>query len=185
MSEWNAETAESYAARYGEYATNRLAVDALEIARDAAVVDVGCGTGSALRRIAPRVPEGRLVGVDPTPRMIAIARERAAEDPSGHRLELLVAPAETCPLADDVADLVLAFDSIDHWDDRRAGLSEVRRILRPGGRFVVVKDGAVPGASAAERDLRADLDRVGFTVSDVRVLAEDDVSCTMWVCVRA
>jgi hypothetical protein len=46
MSDWNAETAEWYAANYGEYATNRLAADALEVAPDAVIVDVGCGTGS-------------------------------------------------------------------------------------------------------------------------------------------
>ena len=43
MNEWTAETADWYAERYGEYATNRLAVDALELAADAMVVDVGCG----------------------------------------------------------------------------------------------------------------------------------------------
>jgi len=185
VSEWNDETAEWYAARYGEYATNRLAVDALDVARDAVVVDVGCGTGSALRRIAPRVPDGRLFGIDPTPRMIAIARERAAEDPNGHRIEFVVAAAERCPLEDRLADVVLAFDSIDHWKDRTAGLSEVSRLLRPGGRLVVVKDGAAPGSAGSTRELRADLDPCGFAVLEERVLAEDDVTCTMWICDRA
>jgi ubiquinone/menaquinone biosynthesis C-methylase UbiE len=185
VSEWTAETAEWYAARYGEHATNRLAVDALDVARDAVVVDVGCGTGSALRRIAPRVPEGRLIGVDPTPRMIAIARERASEHPHGRRIEFVVAPAERCPLESDVADVVLAFDSIDHWADRLAGLREVGRLLRSGGRLAVVKDGAVPGATGAKRGLLADLARAGFAVREERVLAEGDVTCTMWICGRA
>lgn len=185
MTEWNAETAEWYAATYGEYATNRLAVDALDLARDAVVVDVGCGTGSALRRIAPRVPEGRLVGVDPTPRMIAIALERASEDPNGRRIEFVVAPAERCPLEDGLADVVLAFDSIDHWQERIAGLSEVSRMLRSGGRFVVVKDGAVPDSAASKRELLADLDRTGYAVLEEQVLAEGDVTCTMWICGRA
>ncbi len=184
MTAWSTETAEWYAARYGEYATNRLAVDALDLARDAVVVGVGCGTGSALRRIAPRVPEGRLVGVNPTPRMIAIARERASEDPDGRRIEFVVAPAEHCPLAEGFADVVLAFDSIDHWEERTAGLSEVRRVLRSEGRFVVVKDGAVPGSAGSKRELLADLDRAGFAVLQEQILAEGDVTCTMWICGR-
>ena len=184
MTEWSEETAEWYAANYGEYATNRLAVDALELAPDAVVVDVGCGAGSALRRIAPRVQEGRLVGVDPTPRMIAIARERAAEDPDGHRIEFVVAPAERLPFEDAVADVVLAFDSIDHWEDRRAGMREVARLLTQDGRLVVVKDGAVPGSGGARRDLLADIGHVGLEVLDERVLTEGDVSCTMWLCGR-
>lgn len=182
MSAWTAETAEWYAANYGEYATNRLAVDAIDVAPDAVVVDVGCGTGSALRHLAPRVPGGRLLGVDPVRRMLEIARERAAADPNGHRIEFVAAPAERLPLADDVADLVLAFDSIDHWGDRDAGLREVRRVLRPGGRLVVVKDGGLPGGARATRALRVALDRVGLVVMRERRLTEGEVACTLWVC---
>ncbi len=182
VSEWTAETADWYATHYGEYATNRLAVDAIDVARDAVVVDVGCGTGSALRRLAPRVPEGRLVGIDPVPRMLAIARERASADPNGHRIEFAEAPAERLPLEDGVADLVLAFDSIDHWGDRDAGLREVVRVLRSGGRFVVVKDGGLPGGARATRAWRAALDRVGLAVVHEAALTEGDVSCTLWVC---
>ncbi len=182
MSEWTAETADWYAAHYGEYATNRLAVDAIYVAPDAFVVDVGCGTGSALRRLAPRVPKGRLVGVDPVPRMLAIARERASTDPNGHRIEFAEAPAERLPLEDGVADLVLAFDSIDHWSDLDAGLREVARVLRPGGRLVVVKDGGLPGGARAERAWRAALGRSGLAVQHEAALAEGDVACTLWVC---
>ena len=89
MSEWNAETAQWYADKYGEYATNHLAVEALDVAPDAVIVDVGCGTGSALRKVAARAPRGELVGVDPVPRMLEIARERAADHPEGHRIEFL------------------------------------------------------------------------------------------------
>ncbi|MCA9662054.1 MAG: class I SAM-dependent methyltransferase [Myxococcales bacterium] len=182
MSTWNAETAEWYAAKYGEYATNRLAADAVDVAADAVIVDVGCGTGSALRRVAPRVPAGALIGVDPLPRMLEIARERAAQDPSGHRIEFREGPAEHLPLDDSSADIVFAFDSIDHWQDRAAGLREVCRVLRPGGRLVVVKDGGVPGGTAAKRAFLAELARSGLVVMREEDLAEGDVSCTMWVC---
>ena len=182
MSEWNAETAEWYAAKYGEYATNRLAADVTEVAPDAVVVDVGCGTGSALRRIAPRVPDGTLIGLDPIPRMLQIARERASEDPNGHRIRFIEAPAERLLLEDDSADLIFAFDSIDHWQDKAAGLREIRRVLRPEGRLVVVKDGGLPGGAKAKREFLAELERGGLKVVHERDLAEDDVTCTMWVC---
>jgi len=182
MGEWNAETAEWYAEKYGEYATNRLAVDALEVPPDAAIVDVGCGTGAALRHVAGRVPAGTLVGVDPIPRMIEIARERAAEHPEGARLDFREGPAEKLPVDDDCADLVLAFDSIDHWQDRAAGLAEIRRVLRLGGRLVVVKDGGVPGGAKAKRELVEILAQAGFEIRGEQVLVEGDVTCTMWVC---
>jgi len=182
MSEWNAETAEWYAEKYGEYATNRLAVDALDIASDAVVVDVGCGTGSALRHIAARVPDGTLIGVDPISRMLEIARERAAKHPHGKRIEFREGPAAALPVSDGVADLVLAFDSIDHWQDRDAGFAELRRVLRDRGRLVVVKDGGVPGGADARRAFLADLSRSGFGVDEERSLCEGEVACTMWQC---
>jgi ubiquinone/menaquinone biosynthesis C-methylase UbiE len=185
MTAWSAEVAEWYAAAYGEYATNRLALDAVDVAPDAVVVDVGCGTGYALRRLAPRVSRGRLVGVDPTPQMLAIARERAADDPNGHRIEFVEAPAERLPLDDDAADLVLAFDAIDHWDDAGTGLSEIARILRPGGRLIVVKDGGVPGGSRARREFVATLDRARLAVLRRAELREGDISCAVWFCGHA
>ncbi|MCB9702129.1 MAG: methyltransferase domain-containing protein [Myxococcales bacterium] len=172
MSAWNTETAEWYAAKYGEYATNRLAADAVDVAPDAVIVDVGCGTGSALRRIAPRVPQGTLIGVDPVPRMLEIARERAAQDPGGHRIEFRAGPAEHLPID----------DGLDHWEDKAVGLGEVVRVLRPGGRLVVVKDGGLPGGAEAKRAFLAELARSGFVVMKEEALAEGDVACTMWVC---
>jgi SAM-dependent methyltransferase len=182
MSAWSVETAEWYAATYGEPATNRLAVDATDVAPDAVVVDVGCGTGYALRRLAPRVPRGRLVGVDPTPRMLAIARERATADPDGHRIEFVEAPAERLPIETDAADVVLAFDVIDHVEDVAAALAEMARVLGPGGRLVVVKDGGVPGGAAAARRFVGSLARAGLVVVRREVLREGDVRCTMWTC---
>ena len=86
------------------------------------------------------------------PRMLEIARERAADHPQGHRIEFREGPAESLPVGDDHADLVFAFDAIDHWQDKAAGLAEIRRVLRAGGRLVVVKDGGVPAGTKAKRE---------------------------------
>jgi len=183
MSEWTTETADWYAANYGEYATNRRAIELLEIAADAVVVDVGCGTGSALRHAAGKATMGTLIGVDPVPRMVEIARERLLGHPAAGRIQILEAPAHALPLADRSADLVLALDSYDHWGvEQAAGLREVRRILRPEGRFVVVKDGGLPGGEAAARAFVAALGGAGLAVVDERDVADEDVSFTFWVC---
>ncbi len=185
MSEWTTETADWYAANYGEYPTNQRVIELLEIAEDAAVVDVGCGTGSALRHAAGKVTKGTLIGVDPVPRMVEIARERLLGHPAASRIQLLEAPAHALPLADRSADLVLALDSYDHWGAEQAqaaGLREVRRILRPEGRFVVVKDGGLPGGEAAARALLAALGDAGFAVVDERDIAEDELAFTCRVC---
>ncbi len=185
MGEWNAETAEWYAKKYGEYATNRLAVDALEVSPDAVIVDVGCGTGAALRHVAPRVPDGTLIGVDPIPRMIEIAHERAASHPEGARIDFREGPAEKLPVDDASADVVFAFDSIDHWQDLERGLAEIRRVLKHAGQLVVVKDGGVPSGAKARAAFLSQLEASGFDVTSEQALDGEDVSFTMWLCVIA
>ena len=182
MGEWDAEAAEWYARNYGEYATNRLAVEAQALAADSVVVDVGCGTGSALRHAASRIPQGTLIGVDPVPRMLEIARERLESHPDRARIEFRQGSAESLPIDDASADVVFAFDSFDHWQDKPRGLVEVRRVLRPQGRLVVVKDDGVPGAAEAGRAVLDEAERSGYRIASEQPVARDQVSFTIWVC---
>ncbi len=174
MSEWNTESAEWYAEKYGEYATNRLAVERLRLPANGAILDIGCGTGAALRHAATLGARGPLVGVDPVPRMIEIAEERRGEAP----LRLLVGGAEALPVDDASFDVVLAFDSYDHWNDPPRGLAEVRRVLRPEGRFIVVKDGGVPELRSFSEQVNA----AGFRVEFEEQIEAEDVAFTLWQC---
>ena len=171
---WDASTAEWYAERYGEYATNRLAIDRIELAPDAVIADIGCGTGAALRHASERIPDGALIGVDPVPRMIEIAQERAAA--AGVDIDFRLGPAESLPLGDASCDVVLAFDSMDHWSDVGGGLAEVRRVLRPGGQLVVVKDGGIPEGGARGRALPDRLTEAGFRCTRTESVDADGVA---------
>lgn len=182
MDEWNAETAEWYADKYGEYATNRLGVAELELGSEPVVVDVGCGTGAALRAVVDRAPRATLIGVDPVPRMIEIARERAVAHASAEKIQFREGSAEALPVDDGIADVVLAFDSFDHWSDKARGLAEVRRVLRQSGRFVVVKDAGAPGGERARREFADALGEAGLAICQEHTLAEGDVQATMWTC---
>jgi ubiquinone/menaquinone biosynthesis C-methylase UbiE len=98
------------------------------------VLDVGCGTGYLLRRLADRCPDAaELTGVDPASAMIAAARAAAADD----RLRWREGTAEALPFADGAFDLVVSTTSFDHWADQRAGLRECARVLAPGGWLVL------------------------------------------------
>jgi ubiquinone/menaquinone biosynthesis C-methylase UbiE len=182
MTEWDAETAEWYAANHGECATNRLAVEALEFEPDSVVVDVGCGTGSALRHAASTVTEGSLIGVDPVPRMIELAQQQTASHPAAPRIEFRLGSAENLPVDDAAVDVVLAFDSFDHWQDKARGLSEIRRILHPAGRLIVVKDASLPGGIGARRAFVDALTQAGFVTSREERIDGEGVCFTMWVC---
>ena len=181
MGEWTAETAEWYADKYGEYATNRLGIDALDLAAATTVVDIGCGTGAALRHLAESGSEATLIGVDPVARMVEIARERLPAKPPYQRIEFRQGSASAIPLESGSADVLLAFDSFDHWSDKAAGLAEVRRVLRPSGQFAMVKDGGAPGGGEAREAVQQALQHAGFTVLREEDIAKDDVTFTLWL----
>lgn len=178
MREWDAYAAEWYTERYGEYATNRLAVDRIELKPTTDILDVGCGTGAALRHASQVVTHGKLIGVDLVPRMVEIAQERAAGHPAEHRLDFRVGRADALPVEDSCADVVLAFDTFDHWSSPSDGLAEVLRVLRPGGRFCVVKDGSEP-----QRLPFAELaETAGFTIDTHEHIEGEGITFLFWVC---
>lgn len=176
MSDWDDDTAEWYAENYGEYDTNKLGINALALFPTSTIVDIGCGTGCALRHAAKQVTDGILIGIDPVPRMIEIAEERT--DYIG--ISYKVGPAEDVPVDSGIADIVLAFDSFDHWQDKLQGLNEVKRILKENGQFVVIKDGGVPWGDKSRQAFIDILEKVGFALANEQVVIKDDISFTMW-----
>ncbi len=114
-------------------------VKAARLKAGEAVLDVGCGTGDLTLRAARRVgAEGRAVGIDASPNMVKIARRKAAK--KGRDVDFRVAPIEDLPFADGEFDAALSSFMIHHLPDdlKLRGLAEVRRVLKPGGRLVVV-----------------------------------------------
>jgi ubiquinone/menaquinone biosynthesis C-methylase UbiE len=182
--EWNDKSAERYARKYGKCATNRLPIEKILLPAFANIVDIGCGTGESLRRAADFVPEGDLIGIDPVPRMLEIAQEETTAHPARDRIEFRQGSAASLPVDDDFADFVFAFDSFDFWGDKERGLDEVRRVLRPEGRFIVVKDCDLPGAKDASLAFVEKLAHAGFRLLSEQLIEEAGVSFTLWVSAR-
>jgi ubiquinone/menaquinone biosynthesis C-methylase UbiE len=98
------------------------------------ILDVGCGTGYLLGRLAARAPRAEaLAGIDAAPAMIGVATGAAADS----RLRLVVGAAERLPWPAGTFDLVVSTTSFDHWVDQRAGLVQCARVLAPGGCLIL------------------------------------------------
>jgi ubiquinone/menaquinone biosynthesis C-methylase UbiE len=95
------------------------------------ILDVGCGTGRLLRKARERWPNARLIGVDPAEGMVNKARQLMRDS------TFMVSPAESIPLPDTSVDLVFSTASFHHWSDQLRGIREIRRVLRPGGQFLL------------------------------------------------
>jgi ubiquinone/menaquinone biosynthesis C-methylase UbiE len=93
------------------------------------ILDVGCGTGKLLAKAAACWPKAHITGVDPAPAMVDVARQRLPA------ATFYVGSAEALPLPDSAVDVVLSTISYHHWADQAAGIRDVGRVLKPGGRF--------------------------------------------------
>jgi ubiquinone/menaquinone biosynthesis C-methylase UbiE len=96
-----------------------------------AILDVGCGTGRLLRKAKELWPNARLVGVDAADKMVEKAKQLFPQ------AEFHVAMAESLPLPDASIDLTFSTLSFHHWTNQAKGVSEVTRVLRPQGRFLL------------------------------------------------
>lgn len=98
-------------------------------------LDIGTGTGRLLELLAPRVTAA--VGVDASRAMLALARSRLARADLSH-CSVRLADMYRLPLADAAFDLVVLHMVLHHAEDPGAALAEAARVLRPGGRLVVI-----------------------------------------------
>jgi SAM-dependent methyltransferase len=97
-------------------------------------LDVGCGTGRALPALAAAVgPTGQVIGLDLTPDMLTAAYAAGRHGCAA----LILADARRLPIADETADAVFAAGLVQHLPDPGAGLAELARVTRPGGRLVL------------------------------------------------
>ena len=97
-----------------------------------AILDVGCGTGRLLRKANQQWPNARLIGVDAAEKMIEQATQLFPQ------AEFHFAMAEALPLPDASVDLAFSTLSFHHWANQANGVSEVERVLRPQGSFLLV-----------------------------------------------
>ena len=126
------------------------------------VLDVGCGTGRLLRRVAAVWPEAQLVGVDAAAGMIESAQMLAPT------ATFYQAVAESLPQPNATVDLVFSAVSLHHWKDAARGVREAQRVLRDGGMFCLA-DISIPSWIAKVIRSKA---RSGAAIRDLLIEAK-------------
>jgi SAM-dependent methyltransferase len=176
-------------------AINEAAINVLGAIEGAAVLEIGCGPGWALARLAA-AGASSLAAVDPSPGMVRRARRRSAQLRAMQRagtLDVRNASAEILPFAARTFDAAIAVNSVYFWKPASAALLELRRVARPGGRVVIALEdadalarlGATPEtgfSSFTPAALCALCEAAGFV--DVTALASDGGFCVRAVAPR-
>ena len=116
------------------------AVQLLKYRAGSRILDVATGTGDVALEIALRTPDSvRITGADFCKEMVDVGVVKVAASPYADRIDLKVAPCEDLPFPDDTFDSITIAFGIRNVVDRKMGMVEMRRVLRPGGRMIILE----------------------------------------------
>jgi ubiquinone/menaquinone biosynthesis C-methylase UbiE len=121
----------------GHRPVGEQALARMDVPTDARVLDVGCGSGWATRLLADYATSGRVTGIDISDEMIRLARESSQ---SYANVDFEIASAEQLPFADNEFTHAFSMESLYYYKNIPNALSEIHRVMRPGGLFVAVMD---------------------------------------------
>ena len=123
----------------------------ISIEKQYTILDVGCGGGMTVHKLAGIATEGRVYGIDISEECVAVSRRTNRQLIKIGRVEIRHGSVSCLRFADDMFDLVTAVDSHYYWPDLAADLREVLRVLKPGGRLVIIGE-AYRGGKYEKRD---------------------------------
>ncbi len=106
----------------------------------ARLLDIGCGGGATLRRLAAIAPEGRVTGMDYSETSVTMSQRFNEELISAGKVQVVQGSVSAMPFAENAFDGVTTVESFYFWPDPPEDLKEVRRVLRPAGTFLLIAD---------------------------------------------
>ncbi|MEW6136673.1 MAG: bifunctional demethylmenaquinone methyltransferase/2-methoxy-6-polyprenyl-1,4-benzoquinol methylase UbiE [Thermodesulfobacteriota bacterium] len=117
----------------------RRAISRLALMMGSTYLDVGCGTGDMAMEIVKRAPGSRVIGIDPSEGMLEVGREKIATQGLDQSIILLKGDVLDLQFSDDTFDGAITAFCIRNVTDRKRGLSEIFRVVRPGGLLVILE----------------------------------------------
>ena len=152
-------------------------LNALKLPANAAVADIGAGTGYFSVRFAHMLPQGRVYAVDLEPDMVKYLGERAKKENLANLIPIAATPNDARLPAP--VDLALFVDVYHHVNDRERYLEKLRASLKPGGRIAIIdfKDNAQMGPPKSARippeQVKADFNRAGYVLANEHTFLPD------------
>ncbi len=167
----------------------------LEIKRSYSVLDVGCGGGKTVSKLCTKIGNGKVFGIDYSELCVEKSKKLNKNNIMCGKASILQASVSSLPFDDDKFDAVTAVETYYFWPDKLNDLKEIYRVLKPGGKlllvFEMVKSDEEPnkwdkvekllGIEAVSKDSIADiLLHAGY--QNIRTYSK---SSTGWFCVTA
>ena len=104
------------------------------------MLDIGCGGGRTIAKLAILAPEGKIFGIDYSDDSVAIARKTNAKLIQNGHVNIEHGSVAQLPFENGRFDLITAVETHFFWPDLAANLREVIRVLKPGGTFIIIAE---------------------------------------------
>lgn len=104
------------------------------------ILDVGCGGGRTVSKLAAAAAQGRVYGVDPSSESVAFASRINKQWIDAGCVEIREASVSQLPFSENMFDLVTAIETHFWWPDLAVGMREILRVLKPGGTLIIIAE---------------------------------------------
>jgi SAM-dependent methyltransferase len=112
----------------------------ITVPKNAVILDVGCGGGTTVRKLAALAPEGKVIGLDYSAASVAVSRDMNAQEMEAGRVQIELGSVAALPFPDRAFDIVTAVETHYYWPDLPANAREILRVLKPGGTFALIAE---------------------------------------------
>jgi ubiquinone/menaquinone biosynthesis C-methylase UbiE len=123
----------------------------ISVERHNTILEVGCGGGKTVSKLAALAAQGKVYGIDYSQESVTVARKTNKRWISAGRVEIIEASVSQLPFCENTFDLATAVETHFWWPDIPAGMSEIFRVLKPGGTLTIIAEvykGAQTGMAA-------------------------------------
>jgi len=111
-----------------------------QIDKNFTILDVGCGGGRTIQKLAAQASDGKVYGVDYAEGSVALSRQKNADSIQTGRVKIKQASVSQLPFADNKFDLATAIETQYYWPDLPNDMQEILRVLKPGGTLLIIAE---------------------------------------------
>lgn len=176
----------------GHFGVTGWGLEHVKIEEDFQILDIGCGGGKTVFRLQEAAPNGKVTGIDYAPLAVDKSKKLNRKAIQKGKVQIDLGSVSALPYSDGKFDLVTAVETFYFWPDKIHDLQEVRRVLKKGGKLLLIfemcKTDEEPEKWAeverlaeiqapAEKEIRQNLEEAGF--SNIQT---DQKENTTWLC---
>ncbi len=134
----------------------------LSIGKQDTILDVGCGGGGTVHKLAKIAANGQVYGIDFSNESVMVSRRTNEQFIQMGRVEIQPSSVSCLPFSDSIFDLVTAVNTHNYWPDLVTDMQEILRVLKPGGKLIIIGSVYQGGKHDKRNQKYAELIKIAF-----------------------